>query len=165
MKEIIKYCPTFFVFKKQRSYALGQRTHKKKTMKKNLLFTLLTLIALTSLTSCQKDKDDPENDSNAIVGTSWVYSAPVEHEPEYTAKMTIKFNDNNKVTVSDELYKNGVLVQTSGTIATGSYSYKAPNGSMTITADGETETVNFTVNANKLTLSGSGFNNQVFTKQ
>lgn len=140
---------------------LGQRKKNTKTYyEKNLLLTLLTLIALTSLTSCQKDKDDPENDSNAIVGTSWVYSDPLEQEPEYTAKMTIKFNDDNKVTVSDELYKNGVLVQTSSTIATGSYSYTAPNGSMTITADGETETRSFTVNGNKLTLYG-----RVFTKQ
>lgn len=129
---------------------------------KKIIYLLIAICALTNLSSCtDKNDTEPEKNPDAIIGTSW--KALTYQEEEFTFYGIILFNDNGKGTIKQDGYKNGVIFDTE-TIPF-SYTYKAPNGSITANDDdGQPSTVNFTIKGNNLTLSEGG-ESLVFVKQ
>lgn len=118
---------------------------------KKIIYLLIAICALTNLSSCtDKNDTEPEKNPDAIVGTSWrgVVDEGNFNGGTYIDYGTLMFNDNGKVSAKEEYYENGVLIE-SEINPGGSYTYNAPNGTIT---DPEGATMNFTIKGNNLTI-------------
>ena len=143
-----------------------------KTLRK---ITSILFVAATMLMAACDPYDDqfpiPSDEYiNDVYQTSWVYEERdtyedengVMHESVETDIIAFKSTASGKFT---SRYANADRNDEETIPFT--YTYKRPNGTITITADGQTETLNFSYNAEKetLTLLGSEGYSLMFSRQ
>ena len=139
-------------------------------MKRNVFKAFATFFVMASMifaVSCNKEKEDNGTNQNnqneqptinSLVGTTWGYSDNGEESfgggmaIHYTTNVTVTFQTNSTGSIHSVYECVEYPEQNEDETISFSYTYNAPNGTMTATVDGMTQTISFTVSGNTLTL-------------
>ena len=73
-----------------------------------LFFALLAAAALLFAAGCSQDTSDSDDE---FAGTTWTYSYPAADDGDIYYALTLKFESGGKVTMYDDTYENGTLVE------------------------------------------------------
>lgn len=122
-----------------------------------IVFAAVSLLAV----SC-KDNDGfenpPQNDSSSIVGTTWqcveedYYYDDDDHVHHYVETGYVSFLNDVNGQIGSSYVEPQFPDENSEEAFPFTYTFNDPNGTITVTAEGETRTLTFNVEGDKLTL-------------
>ena len=119
------------------------------------ILAIFFVAATMTLVGCSKDGDNNSSAPSSLVGTVWSGSAETSIMGEsYKIEKLLKFLTATEGDASTTVTEGNGQPETQTDPFT--YTYNAPNGTMTVRDDDGETTTHFTVSGNKLALSDMG---------